>query len=94
MPQLPRAHDLFAADTLGAGFFFEPTVLDNVTSANPSFSHEMLFGPVCGITSFETEEQAIQLANDSRYGLNGSSGPQTLVARSGWHGRCELAWLR
>lgn len=55
----------------GAGFFFEPTILGDVTSANPAFSHE-IFGPVCGITSFETEAEGIQLANDSRYGLNGS----------------------
>jgi betaine-aldehyde dehydrogenase len=55
----------------GAGFFFEPTILDDVTVANPIFSHE-IFGPVCGITLFETEAEGIQLVNDSQYGLNGS----------------------
>jgi succinate-semialdehyde dehydrogenase/glutarate-semialdehyde dehydrogenase len=32
-------------------------------------SYEETFGPVCGVTKFETEEEAIRLANDSVYGL-------------------------
>jgi acyl-CoA reductase-like NAD-dependent aldehyde dehydrogenase len=55
----------------GQGFFYEPTILDNVGSDNPAFSKE-IFGPVCSITPFETEADAIRLANESEYGLNGS----------------------
>ncbi|GAC1552852.1 MAG: aldehyde dehydrogenase family protein [Beijerinckiaceae bacterium] len=55
----------------GDGFFYEPTVLDNVTAENPAFCKE-IFGPVCSITPFETEADAIRLANQSEYGLNGS----------------------
>lgn len=55
----------------GAGFFFEPTILNDVAAENPVFSHE-IFGPVCSITPFDTEAEGIQLANDSQYGLNGS----------------------
>ena len=55
----------------GAGFFFEPTILDDVLPSNPAFSHE-IFGPVCSITTFDTEAEGIQLVNDSQYGLNGS----------------------
>lgn len=65
--QAPRSH----------GFFLEPTILENVSVDNPAFSHE-IFGPVCSITSFETEADAIYLANDSPYGLNGSVWSQDI----------------
>jgi succinate-semialdehyde dehydrogenase/glutarate-semialdehyde dehydrogenase len=50
------------------GSFFAPTVLDGVTP-DMLISHEETFGPVAGISRFETEEEAIELANDSVYGL-------------------------
>jgi acyl-CoA reductase-like NAD-dependent aldehyde dehydrogenase len=53
---------------LGEGFFFEPTIVECATSDVPSVAQE-LFGPVLSVMSFETEEQAIALANDTRYGL-------------------------
>jgi betaine-aldehyde dehydrogenase len=34
--------------------------------------NDEVFGPVCGITPFETEVEAVRMANDSLYGLNGS----------------------
>ncbi|MEP9353088.1 aldehyde dehydrogenase family protein [Xanthobacter sp. KR7-65] len=55
----------------GDGFFYPPTILGEVGPDNPAFRTEM-FGPVCSITPFETEAEAIALANDSEYGLNGS----------------------
>jgi succinate-semialdehyde dehydrogenase/glutarate-semialdehyde dehydrogenase len=55
-------------DELGRGSFFAPTVLDDVRP-EMLISYEETFGPVCGLTSFETEEEAIELANDSVYGL-------------------------
>lgn len=48
--------------------FFEPTVIEGVTS-NMKMSSEEIFGPVSPIYKFETEEEAIQLANDTVYGL-------------------------
>jgi succinate-semialdehyde dehydrogenase/glutarate-semialdehyde dehydrogenase len=50
------------------GSFFAPTLLEGVTR-DMLISHEETFGPVCGLTRFETEEEAIALANDSIYGL-------------------------
>jgi succinate-semialdehyde dehydrogenase/glutarate-semialdehyde dehydrogenase len=50
------------------GSFFAPTVLEGVTP-DMLISHEETFGPVAGLTRFETEEEAIRLANDSVYGL-------------------------
>jgi succinate-semialdehyde dehydrogenase / glutarate-semialdehyde dehydrogenase len=50
------------------GSFYAPTVLEGVTP-EMLISYEETFGPVCGVTKFETEEEAIRLANDSVYGL-------------------------
>jgi succinate-semialdehyde dehydrogenase/glutarate-semialdehyde dehydrogenase len=52
----------------GRGSFYAPTVLEGVTP-DMLISYEETFGPVCGVTKFETEEEAIRLANDSVYGL-------------------------
>lgn len=52
----------------GRGSFYAPTVLEGVTP-DMLISYEETFGPVCGVTQFETEEQAIEAANDSVYGL-------------------------
>ncbi len=51
--------------------FFEPTILSQVKPGMPAFDEE-LFGPVAAVTSFNTIEQAIQLANESRFGLGAS----------------------
>jgi succinate-semialdehyde dehydrogenase/glutarate-semialdehyde dehydrogenase len=50
------------------GSFYSPTVLDGVTP-EMLISHEETFGPVAGVTRFETEEEAIRVANDTVYGL-------------------------
>lgn len=51
------------------GVFFEPTVLTQVTRDNSIFSEE-IFGPVAVLIKFDTEEQAIELANEGDYGLS------------------------
>ncbi len=51
-----------------SGFFFEPTVLLDVTS-EMLISHEETFGPVAPLFSFATDEEAVNLANDTPYGL-------------------------
>jgi succinate-semialdehyde dehydrogenase/glutarate-semialdehyde dehydrogenase len=48
--------------------YLEPTVVGNVTSQMSVFTDET-FGPVIGITIFDTDEEAIALVNDSIYGL-------------------------
>ncbi|HEX9854216.1 MAG TPA: NAD-dependent succinate-semialdehyde dehydrogenase [Acidimicrobiia bacterium] len=52
------------------GFFFEPTVLTNVTSRDPILAEEV-FGPVAPIVTFESDDEAIALANDTDLGLAG-----------------------
>jgi succinate-semialdehyde dehydrogenase / glutarate-semialdehyde dehydrogenase len=50
------------------GNFFEPTVIADATS-DMRFSREEIFGPLAPVFRFETEEEAIRLANDTEYGL-------------------------
>ena len=52
----------------GDGYFFKPTVLDNV-SADSTIWKEEIFGPIAPIVRFKTEEEAVRLANDTEYGL-------------------------
>lgn len=51
------------------GLFLSPTVLSEVKSDNPAFREE-IFGPVAVVTPFDTDEDAINLANDTEYGLS------------------------
>ncbi|WP_158965516.1 aldehyde dehydrogenase family protein [Chachezhania sediminis] len=50
------------------GFFVRPTVFADVTP-DMTIANEEIFGPVLSIMKFETEEEAIQIANDTPYGL-------------------------
>ena len=55
---------------LSSGFFVKPTVFADVTAEMTVFREE-IFGPVLTISTYETEEEAIAMANDSEYGLSG-----------------------
>ncbi|GHC71980.1 aldehyde dehydrogenase family protein [Limoniibacter endophyticus] len=59
------------------GFYFAPTILDNV-SPSASLSKEEVFGPVVGVTPFDSEEEAVTLANDNPYGLAGAVWTQNV----------------
>jgi succinate-semialdehyde dehydrogenase/glutarate-semialdehyde dehydrogenase len=50
------------------GFFFEPTLLADVLPSDPILSTEV-FGPVAPVVTFETDDEAIAMANDTIYGL-------------------------
>jgi succinate-semialdehyde dehydrogenase / glutarate-semialdehyde dehydrogenase len=52
----------------GAGYFYEPTVLTNI-SAGARLLREEIFGPVAPIITFDTEDEVITAANDTEYGL-------------------------
>lgn len=55
---------------LDRGFYIEPTVIDGVDS-QAYIAQEEVFGPVLSVLTFSDEEEAIALANDTRYGLAG-----------------------
>lgn len=50
------------------GYFIQPTIFSNVTP-EMKIMQEEIFGPVCSIAKFKTEEEAIQVGNSSNYGL-------------------------
>ncbi len=53
------------------GYFIEPTIIEGLDQ-NCQTNQEEIFGPVVTIQSFKTEEEAIQLANATQYGLAAS----------------------
>jgi betaine-aldehyde dehydrogenase len=55
----------------GPGFWFPPTVLAPVSNDDRA-AREEIFGPVAAVIPFDSEEDAIRLANDTIYGLSGS----------------------
>ncbi len=59
-PELPN--------NLNKGYFIKPTIFTNVTN-DMGIAKKEIFGPVLSIISFETEEEAIQITNDTEYGL-------------------------
>lgn len=63
----------------GTGFYVEPTILVNVTN-DMRIAREEIFGPVLVVITYESVEEAIEIANDSPYGLSGAVvGPQELA---------------
>ena len=56
---------------LAEGFFVPPTVLSGMTN-DMRTAREEIFGPVASVIAFDTEEDAVRLANDTQYGLGGA----------------------
>ncbi len=59
-PELP--------DNLNEGYFIKPTIFTDVTN-DMAIAKKEIFGPVLSIIPFETEEEAINITNDTEYGL-------------------------
>ena len=57
-------------DGLNAGYFVKPTVFGDVNN-DMTIAREEIFGPVLSILPYETEAEAIEIANDTPYGLSG-----------------------
>ncbi len=55
-------------ESVNRGYFVRPTVFADVTN-DMTIAREEIFGPVLSLIPFETEEQAIEIANDTPYGL-------------------------
>ncbi len=73
-------------DGLNRGFYIKPTVFADVTG-DMTIAQEEIFGPVLSIMPFDTEEEAITIANDTPYGLTNYVQTQD-VARAN---RCARA---
>ncbi len=55
----------------GAGFYYEPTIFVDVDNSM-RIAQEEIFGPVLVVIPFDTEEEAVRIANDTIYGLAGA----------------------
>jgi aldehyde dehydrogenase (NAD+) len=53
---------------LGRGHFIEPTIFDDASN-DMRIAQEEIFGPVLTVIPFDSDEEAVRIANDSRYGL-------------------------
>jgi betaine-aldehyde dehydrogenase len=53
------------------GNYFSPTIFAHASNAM-RISQEEIFGPVVAVIPFDTEDDAVRIANDSEFGLNGS----------------------
>lgn len=58
-------------NTLDKGFFIQPTILTGLSESARCVKEE-IFGPVCHVAPFDTEEEAVHRANDTKYGLAAS----------------------
>jgi acyl-CoA reductase-like NAD-dependent aldehyde dehydrogenase len=56
---------------LADGFYLRPTILGGCTN-DMVVAREEIFGPVVSVIAFDTEDEAIRIANDTPYGLSGS----------------------
>ncbi len=52
----------------GNGYYFKPALVENITKEMPLFNEEV-FGPIAVILPFKTIEEAVQISNDTAYGL-------------------------
>jgi acyl-CoA reductase-like NAD-dependent aldehyde dehydrogenase len=55
----------------GDGYWLPPTVVESASTDEPVWREEV-FGPVVAVMAFDSEEEAVTLANDTEYGLSGS----------------------
>jgi phenylacetaldehyde dehydrogenase len=79
---------------LGDGFFYSPTVLADTKRKSVAWRDE-IFGPVAVIAPFESEAEAVHLANDTDYGLAASVWSQNAsrVQRMSRALRAGIVWI-
>ena len=68
---------------LNRGYYVRPTVFADVT-AEMRIAREGMFGPVLSIMSYESEEEAVELANGTPFGLAGFCNRATRSGLGGW----------
>ena len=59
------------ANSLDNGYYVQPTIFTGLTESARCVKEE-IFGPVCHVAPFDTEEEAVHMANDTKYGLAAS----------------------
>ncbi|MBS4043666.1 MAG: aldehyde dehydrogenase [Chitinophagaceae bacterium] len=76
------------------GYFIEPTIIEGL-NANCKTNMEEIFGPVVTLQPFETEEEALQLANTSNYGLSATIWTQDISKANRMAAKVEsgIVWI-
>lgn len=79
---------------LAKGFFFEPTLFDDVDNSS-RLAQEEIFGPIACVIGYDTDEEAIHIANDSEfalafYVLSADVGKAYEIAQQVNTGRCAI----
>eukprot|EP00252_Welwitschia_mirabilis_P000524 TRINITY_DN104_c0_g1_i1.p1 TRINITY_DN104_c0_g1~~TRINITY_DN104_c0_g1_i1.p1 ORF type:complete len:506 (-),score=138.57 TRINITY_DN104_c0_g1_i1:292-1809(-) len=79
---------------LKKGYYIEPTVIGNVSPSMQIWKEEV-FGPVLAVATFKTEEEAIDLANNTDFGLAGAviSKDPDLCKRVSQHLQAGIVWI-
>jgi aldehyde dehydrogenase (NAD+) len=102
--QLARIRDLVAQGVAAGGVLYQgqgregcfhpPSVILEVSPANPCFTEE-IFGPVATLTTFRTPQEAVELANNTRYGLAASIWSENLTVAMDMaaHIRAGVIWI-
>jgi len=82
------------APELKQGFFVEPTIFDNV-KPTMKIARDEIFGPVLTVTTFDSEAEAIQIANDTEYGLAAGLWTRNVqrAARVAQEIRAGIVWV-
>jgi len=75
-----------------AGSFYAPTVLANIPKDSPAYREE-LFGPVASVFRVKDIDQAIQIANDTRFGLGASAWTNDPVERERFANELEAGMV-
>jgi aldehyde dehydrogenase (NAD+) len=79
-------------DGIHKGWYVKPTVFANVTN-NMVIAREEIFGPVLVIIGYDTVDQAVQIANDSDFGLAGNVAGQDLEKARGIARQIRAGWV-
>lgn len=81
-------------DDLAAGFYYPPTIITGLTNQARTVREE-IFGPVETVIGFDTEEEALAMANDSPYGLAGMLFTQDLdrAHRMAARWKAGMVWI-
>ena len=76
------------------GYFYEPTVLEGLNE-NCRTNQEEIFGPVVTLTPFDTEEEAIRMANGTNYGLSATIWTENIgrAHRMAAALKCGIVWI-